>query len=55
MPIWPGKPVAVVVERGPGNLCQMQQKRQPMMGLEVIDRLNFQRRFCSLKARNFPR
>lgn len=55
LPIRPAEPVAVVVERGPGNLCQMQQQLQPVVGLEVIDRLNFQRRSCALKARNFPR
>lgn len=56
VPIRPGEPVAVVVERGPGNLCQVQQQLQPVVGLEVIDRLNFQRRSsCALKARNFPR
>lgn len=27
VPIRPGEPVAVVVERGPGNLCQVQQQR----------------------------
>jgi hypothetical protein len=27
VPIRPGEPVAVVVERGPWNLCQVQQQR----------------------------
>ena len=49
------EPAAVIVERGPGKTCDLQQQRQWVMGLEILDSAHFQRCPDDLKARNFPK
>lgn len=53
--IGPTESAPVIVERGPGKLCEFQEQGKRVVRLEVVDGSNFQRRSCDLKARNFPK
>lgn len=53
--IGPTESASVIVERGPGKLCEFQERGKRVVRLEVVDSSNFQRRSCDLKARNFPK
>lgn len=49
------EPAPVIVERGPSKACDLQQKRQRVVRLEIVDSAHFQRCPDDLKARNFPK
>ncbi len=46
---------SVVVERGSGELRELQQQGKRVVRLEVVDGSYFQRRSGDFKARNFPK
>lgn len=47
--------IPMVIERRFGEVRDLQQECQRKLRLEIVDSLNFQRRSCDLKARNFPK
>jgi len=49
------EPAPVVVERGPGEVRDLEQEGERVMRLEIFDSSSFLRRSGDLKARNFPK